>query len=64
MVAWRAPMMDSDRAKLQVAAVVGALLGIVTGYVLGKPLLGILIWALIGAVVVSGTAYCLRAFRS
>jgi hypothetical protein len=31
--------MNKDRAKLQVAAVVGAVLGIVTGYVLGKPLL-------------------------
>ena len=41
-------MMDPDRAKLQVAAVIGALLGIVTGYVVGHPLYGILIWGLIG----------------
>jgi hypothetical protein len=54
----------SDRAKLQVAAVAGALLGVATGYVAGKPLLGILIWALIGAVVVAGIVFCLRAFRS
>jgi uncharacterized membrane protein (Fun14 family) len=63
MVAWR-PMMDPDRTKLQVAAIVGAVLGVVTGYAIGKPLLGILIWALIGATVVSGLVFCLRAFRS
>jgi uncharacterized membrane protein (Fun14 family) len=55
--------MDKDRAKLKIAAVVGAVLGIVTGYALGKPWLAIVIWALIGAVVVSGAAYCYRAFR-
>jgi F0F1-type ATP synthase assembly protein I len=55
--------MDKDRAKLQVAAVVGAVLGIVTGYVLGKPLLAIIIWALIGAVVLGAAVYCYRAFR-
>ena len=56
-------LMDRDRAELEVAAVVGAVLGGVTGYALGKPLLAIVIWALIGAVVVSGAAYCYRAFR-
>jgi hypothetical protein len=56
-------MIDPDRAKLLLAAVAGALLGIVTGSVAGKPLLGIIIWALIGAVVVSGVVYCLRFFR-
>jgi hypothetical protein len=63
--AWRktVAMMDPDRAKLQVAAVIGALLGIVTGYVVGHPLYGILIWGLIGAVVVAGAVYCYRAFR-
>jgi uncharacterized membrane protein (Fun14 family) len=55
--------MDKDRAKLQIAAVVGAVLGVVTGYALGKPSLAIVIWALIGAVIVSGAAYCYRAFR-
>ena len=58
-----APMIDGDRAELQIAAVVGAALGIVTGYAIGKPLFGILIWGLIGAVVVSGMVYCLQAFR-
>jgi uncharacterized protein YqgC (DUF456 family) len=56
-------MMDPDRAKLQVAAVIGALLGIVTGYVVGHPLYGILIWGLIGAVVFAGAVYCYRAFQ-
>ena len=56
-------MIDQDRAKLQLAAVTGAVLGIVTGYVLGHERLGILIWALIGAVVISGAAYCYRFFR-
>jgi len=58
-----APMIDRDRAELQIAAVLGAALGVVTGYAIGKPLFGILIWGLIGAVAVSGMVYCLRAFR-
>jgi uncharacterized membrane protein YeaQ/YmgE (transglycosylase-associated protein family) len=51
-----------DRA-LRVAAIVGAVLGIVTGYSLGHEWFGILIWALIGAVVLSGAVYCYRVFR-
>ena len=39
-----APMIDRDRAELQIAAVLGAALGVVTGYAIGKPLFGILIW--------------------
>ena len=50
-----------DRAELRVAAVAGAVLGIVTGYSLGW--FNMLIWALIGAVVVSGAVYCYRALR-
>ena len=57
-------MTDQDRAELQVAAIIGAALGVVTGYLLGHGWLNILIWGLIGAVVVSGWVYCLRAFRS
>jgi uncharacterized membrane protein len=56
-------MMDPDRAKLQIAAVVGAVFGILTGYVVGHPPFGILIWGLIGAVVGAGAVYCYRAFR-
>jgi F0F1-type ATP synthase assembly protein I len=62
-------MTDQDRARLQVAAVIGAVLGGATGYLIthqagtgGWP--KIVIWALNGAVVVSGMVYCLRAFRS
>ena len=57
-------MTDQDRAELQVAAIIGAALGIVTGYLLGHGWLNILIWGLIGAVVVAGMVFCLRAFRS
>ena len=52
-----------------VAAVIGAVLGGVTGYLISS-LAGsggwskILIWALISAVVVSGMVYCIRAFRT
>jgi F0F1-type ATP synthase assembly protein I len=59
----RQAMIKPDRLELLIAALVSALLGIVTGYVAGKPSFGTLIWALIGAVVVSGMVYCLRAFR-
>ena len=52
-----------DRAGLGVAAIVGAVLGAVTGYSLGHEWFGILIWALIGAVVLSGAVYCYRVFR-
>jgi uncharacterized membrane protein YeaQ/YmgE (transglycosylase-associated protein family) len=57
-------MTNQDRAELQVAAVIGALLGIATGYFLRHGWVLTIIWALIGAVVVSGMVYCLRAFRS
>jgi hypothetical protein len=45
-------MMDPDRKELQVTAIIGAALGVVTGYLLGHGWLNILIWGLIGAVVV------------
>jgi uncharacterized membrane protein YeaQ/YmgE (transglycosylase-associated protein family) len=52
-----------DRAELRVAVIAGAVLGIVTGYSLGHGWFNMLIWALIGAVVVSGAVYCYRALR-
>jgi hypothetical protein len=55
-------MTRQDRAELQVAAVIGAVLGGVTGYIIsdlagrgGWPKL--LIWALVGAVVVTGIVF-------
>ena len=59
----RQAMIKPDRLELLIAALVSALLGIVTDYVAGKPSFGTLIWALIGAVVVGGAFYCYRAFR-
>ena len=52
-----------DRIELIVVAVIGAVLGGIIGIVLGHEWLGILIWALVGAVVVSGMVYFLRGFR-
>ena len=57
-------MMDPDQKELQVTAIIGAALGVVTGYLLGHGWLNMLIWGLIGAVVVAGMVFCLRAFRS
>ena len=50
-------MIQRDQLELLLAAVAGAGLGGITGIVLGREELGTLIWALIGAVVVSGVVY-------
>ena len=60
-------MTRRDRAELQVAAVIGAVLGGVTGYLLSNLVesggwLKILIWALIGAVVVTGMVFVFGLF--
>jgi F0F1-type ATP synthase assembly protein I len=55
--------LSEDQVELIVAAVLGALFGILTGYSLENGWFGIIIWALIGAVVVSGAVYCLRISR-
>jgi hypothetical protein len=56
-------MINQDRLKLLTAALIGAGLGILTGYSRGHEWFGVLIWALIGAVVLSGAVYCYRIFR-
>ena len=50
-------MIDRDRAELQVAAVIGAALGIVTYYAVGGRWLAVLLCALIGAVHGPVTCY-------
>jgi hypothetical protein len=50
-------MTDPDRVKLQVAAVIGAVLGIVTYYVVGSRWLAVLLCTLIGAVHGPVTCY-------
>ena len=56
--------LSEDQVELIVAAVLGAaLFGILIGYSLENGWLGIIIWALIGAVVVSGAVYSLRISR-
>ena len=56
-------MIQRDQLELLLAAVAGAGLGGITGIVLGREELGTLIWALIGAVVVSGVVYFHRSLR-
>jgi hypothetical protein len=57
--------MNEERVEPLIAAAIGAFLGIATGYATdyGTEWFRILIWALIGAVVVSGAAYCYQALR-
>jgi len=56
-------MIQRDQLELLLAAVAGAGLGGVAGIVLGHEELGTLIWALVGAVVVSGVVYFYWSFR-
>ena len=56
-------MIQRDQLELLLAAVAGAGLGGITGIVLGREALGVLIWALVGAVVVSGVVYLHRSLR-
>ena len=56
-------MIQRDQLELLLAAVAGAGLGGVAGIVLGHEELGTLIWALVGAAVVSGVVYFYWSFR-
>jgi hypothetical protein len=56
-------MIQRESLELLLAAVAGAGLGGVTGLVLGHEELGTLIWALVGAVVVSGVVYFYWSLR-
>jgi hypothetical protein len=56
-------MIQRDQLELLLAAVAGAGLGGITGIVLGHEELGTLVWALIGAVVVSGVVYFYWSLR-
>ena len=56
-------MIQRDQLELLLAAVAGAGLGGVAGIVLGHEELGTLIWALVGAVVVSGVVYFYWSLR-
>ena len=56
-------MTYEDREELLIAAVAGAVLGIVAGYLDGSRGFGILIWVLVLAVIASGMVYFLRGFR-
>ena len=55
--------LSEDQVELIVAAVLGALFGILTGYSLENGWFGIIIWALIGAVVVSEVVCFHRSLR-
>ena len=56
-------MTYEDRLELLISAVAGAVLGLVTGHLLRHGWMNMVIWALIGAVVVSGVVYFYRSLR-
>jgi outer membrane lipoprotein SlyB len=56
-------MIQWDRIELIGAAVADAMLGGIAAIALGHERLGTIVWALAGAVVVSGVFYPLRFFR-
>jgi hypothetical protein len=53
-----------DRAELTIAALTGAAVGLVGGYLDHSPGFGKLVWSLVCAIIAAGMIYCLRAFRS
>jgi hypothetical protein len=56
--------MDEDRVKLLIAAAAGAVLGIVTGYLLGHGWLNIVIWALMAQSLLAGRSIVIGLFVS
>jgi hypothetical protein len=59
----RQAMLKPDQLELLIAAVTGVVIGVVAGYLDHSRGFGMLVWALVCAVIVSGMVYCLRAFR-
>jgi len=57
------PMIKPDRLELLIAAVAGAVIGVVAGYLDDSRGLGLVMWAVGFAVIVSGLVYFLRGFR-
>ena len=56
-------MIKPDRQELLIAAVTGAVIGVVAGYLDESRGSGLLIWAAGFAAIVSGLVYFLRGFR-
>jgi hypothetical protein len=56
-------MIKPDRLELLIAAVAGAVIGVVAGYLDDSRGLGLVMWAVGFAVIVSGLVYFLRGFR-
>jgi len=56
-------MIQPDRLELLLAAVAGAGLGVVAGYLGDSRGLGLVIWTVGFAVIASGLVYFLRGFR-
>ena len=56
-------MTYEDRLELLISAVVGAVVGLVIGHVFRYGWMNMVVWGLIGAFVVSGMVYVLRASR-
>ena len=57
------PLTYEDREELIIAAVAGAVIGIVAGYFDHSQGFGMLVWIVVCAVIASGMVYYLRAFR-
>ena len=56
-------MIQRDQLELLLAAVAGAVIGVVAGYLGDSRGLGLVIWTVGFAVIASGLVYFLRGFR-